>query len=55
MEKITVIGAGVKTALLSIPLRYMHTANEIISLKDVEYTGRLIAEYLLAKEAQYNA
>ncbi len=54
-DGITVTGCGIKTVLLSIPLRYMHTANEIISLKDVEYTGRLIAEYLLKKEAIFNA
>ncbi len=54
-DGITVTGIGIRTALLSIPLRYMHTANEIISVKDVEYTGKLIAEYLLKKEAQYNA
>lgn len=54
-DGITIAGQGIKTALLSIPLRYMHTANEVISLKDIEYTGRLIAEYLLEKEAQYNA
>ena len=54
-DGITVAGAGIKTALLSIPLRYMHTANEIISLKDIEFTGRLIAEYLLEKEAQCKA
>ena len=54
-DSITIAGCGVKTALLSIPLRYMHTANEIISLKDIEYTAKLIAEYLLKKEDQYNA
>ena len=54
-DGITVTGEGVKTALLSIPLRYMHTANEIISISDVEYTAKLIAEYLLKKEAEYNA
>ena len=53
-DSITVTGRGVKTALLSIPLRYMHTANEIISLKDIEYTGKLIAAYLLEKEMEYN-
>lgn len=53
-DGITVTGAGVKTALLSIPLRYMHTANEVISISDVEATGRLIAEYLLEKEATFN-
>lgn len=54
-DHITVTGQGIRTALLSIPLRYMHTANEVISLKDVEYTGQLIAELLLKKEVQYNA
>jgi len=39
-------GYGVKTGLLSIPCRYMHTPNEIVSLDDVEATVRLIVEYL---------
>ncbi len=51
-DSITITGSGVKTALLSIPLRYMHTANEVINLKDIEYTGKLIAEILLKKEAE---
>ena len=54
-DSITVTGNGVRTALLSIPLRYMHTANEIINLSDIEYTGKLIAAYLLKKEAEANA
>lgn len=37
---------GVKTALLSIPLRYMHTANEIVALQDITDTATLIAAYL---------
>lgn len=53
-DGITVTGVGVKTTLLSIPLRYMHTANEIININDIEQTGKLIAEYLLKKEAEYN-
>lgn len=48
-DAISITGAGVKTALLSIPLRYMHTANEIINLNDIEFTGKLIAAYLLKK------
>ena len=54
-DHISVTGQGIRTALLSIPLRYMHTANEVISLKDVEYTAKLIAELILKKEVQYNA
>ncbi len=37
---------GVATLLLSIPLRYMHTTVETLSLKDVEATGDLMAEVL---------
>lgn len=54
-DGITIAGKGVKTALLSVPLRYMHTANEVISVSDIESTGKLIAEYLLYREAAYNA
>lgn len=40
---------GVRTALLSIPLRYMHTPVETVDLRDVENTGRLMAEWLLSR------
>ncbi|MDI6870997.1 MAG: M20/M25/M40 family metallo-hydrolase [Bacillota bacterium] len=36
--------AGVPTMLLGIPVRNMHTAVEVVSLADVEATGRLLAE-----------
>ncbi|HEY5653964.1 MAG TPA: hypothetical protein VIR63_06320, partial [Pontiella sp.] len=36
--------AGVVTALVSIPLRYMHSPCEIISLKDLELCAKLIAK-----------
>ena len=35
--------SGVATGLVSIPNRYMHTPCEVVSLKDLEYTYRLIA------------
>ena len=54
-DAVSVTGKGVKTALLSIPLRYMHTANEVINISDVENTGKLIAAWLLEKEASLNA
>ena len=54
-DSVTTVGKGVRTALLSIPLRYMHTANEIICVNDVDNTARLIASFLLEKEAELNA
>ncbi len=36
---------GMAAGLLSVPLRYMHTPCEVLSLEDVENTARLIAAY----------
>jgi endoglucanase len=36
---------GMATALLNVPLRYMHTPCEVLSLKDLEATARLMAAY----------
>lgn len=38
--------SGIPTIVISIPLRYMHTANELISLKDVRDVGHLLAEFV---------
>ena len=54
-DQINISRGGVKTALLSIPLRYMHTQVEVIDTKDVEYTAELIAAYILKKEAELDA
>ena len=51
-DSINNTGKGVKTALISVPLRYMHTGIEVINLDDIENSARLIAEYLLKKEAE---
>lgn len=40
--------AGVATALISVPNRYMHTPVEIISLGDLEATAKLIADTVCA-------
>jgi tetrahedral aminopeptidase len=37
--------SGVATGLISVPLRYMHTPNEIINLNDIENAARLIAGF----------
>ena len=54
-DQINISRGGVKTALLSIPLRHMHTQVEVIDTRDVEYTADLIAAYILKKEAELNA
>lgn len=38
-----VLRGGTITGLVSIPNRYMHSPNEVVSLRDLENTGRLIA------------
>jgi putative aminopeptidase FrvX len=35
--------AGVATALLQVPLRYMHSPVEVLSLTDLEHTISLLA------------
>jgi len=37
---------GVPTGLVSIPNRYMHSPNEIVSLEDVKNTSRLLAAFI---------
>ncbi len=48
-DRFSVNNSGAKAVTLSIPLKYMHTPVEVISLSDVENTAQLIAAYL--KEA----
>lgn len=43
---IQIVQAGIPCAVLSIPLRYMHTPVETVSLKDIQWAGRLMAEFI---------
>jgi putative aminopeptidase FrvX len=43
-DAIHIAQEGVATALVSIPNRYMHSPNEMVSLVDVDHTAELIAE-----------
>jgi putative aminopeptidase FrvX len=42
--------AGVATGIVGIPLRYMHSAVEIISLEDIDHAAQLLAEFVLRLE-----
>lgn len=44
-DTITVSGAGVRTALVSIPLKYMHTPIEQADLRDIEAVAELVAAF----------
>lgn len=39
--------AGVATGLISIPLRYLHTSVEMLSLKDLENVSKLLTAFVL--------
>ena len=43
---IQVAREGIPTALLSVPLRYMHTSVETLNVRDMERTGRLMALFI---------
>ena len=45
-DSITMVKGGVRTALVSIPLRYMHTLVETADLSDIEAAGKLIAKFV---------
>ena len=46
--------AGVATALVSIPLRYMHTPGEILDLADLAATVQLLAKAIAAMKPGQN-
>jgi len=46
---VQVAGEGVYTALISIPLRYMHTRFEVINIDDLEQSARLLATFIMSQ------
>lgn len=54
-DVITINQCGIKTSLLSIPEKYMHSPIEIVDTKDVEATVDLICEYIKESVGDVNA
>ena len=50
---IQVSRGGVPTALLSIPLRNMHSPVETLDIKDIERCGRLLAHFICALDDEF--
>lgn len=44
-DAVSINSGGIKTGLVSIPLRYMHTAAEAVNVSDIENTAKLLACY----------
>jgi endoglucanase len=46
-DKIRFTGKGVPIALVSLPIRYMHSAVETASLKDIDEEIELLSEFIM--------
>lgn len=52
-DAIQLSAAGVPTAVVSIPVRYLHSPVEVAALIDIQRAARLIAEFALALETDF--
>ena len=53
-DKLHLTGQGVITALLSLPLRYMHSPSEVCQISDIEHAINLLAKLLCTLDADTN-
>ena len=53
-DKMHQTGDGVVTALVSLPLRYMHSPSEVCHIHDIEYAINLLANFLCAIDPNTN-
>lgn len=54
-DVISVSESGIKTALISIPEKYMHQSVEVVDIKDVEAVSDLITAYITERVGEINA
>ncbi len=50
-DHISVQHGGIRTGLISIPLKYMHTPVEIVDTEDIKAVGRLMAAFITGGES----
>ena len=50
---IQVAHEGIPTGIVAIPVRSMHTPVEVVSVKDIERTGRLLAEFVHGLDEEF--
>ena len=48
---IQISGEGIKTAVVSVPCRYMHTPHEICSVNDMESATEILREFIFSNES----
>jgi endoglucanase len=48
-----VAAEGIPTLVVGIPLRYMHTPVEVVSIKDIQRAGRLLADWISRLEIDF--
>ncbi|MDD5092391.1 MAG: M42 family metallopeptidase [Candidatus Wallbacteria bacterium] len=51
---IQITRGGIPAGLIGIPLRYMHTPSEVLSLKDVDSIVNLVCEFILSLKDEIN-
>lgn len=54
-DVISISESGIKTALISIPEKYMHQCVEVVDTKDVEAVADLICAYIAERAGEVNA
>jgi endoglucanase len=50
---VQITAEGIPTALVEIPIRYMHTPVECVAVQDIQRTGRLLSEFVASLEANF--